>query len=113
MTKPRRPDPDPEAATILQRGSPSELRALLADGFDVSTFRHSIQYDAVMTSVYGRDVFGDAGLIETLGILIDAGAPLSGKSSYGESALSVLSHLGRFDGVEILLKAGADASLLQ
>lgn len=113
MTTQRRPDPDPEAATILQRGSPSELRALLDDGFDLSTFRHNLEYDALMTSVFGRDVFDDANLIETLGILIDAGAPLSGKSSYGESALSVLSHLGRFDGVEILLKAGADASLLQ
>ncbi len=94
MTKPRRPDPDPAATSILQRGSPSELRALLDDGFDVSAFRHSIQYDALMTSVFGRDVFGDASLIETLSLLIDAGAPLSGKSSYGESALSVLSHLG-------------------
>jgi ankyrin repeat protein len=113
MTEPRRPDPDPEVATILQRGSPSDLRALLDDGFDVSAFRHNIPYDALMTSVFGRDVFGDANLIETPSILIDAGAPLSGNSSYGESALSVLSHPGRFDGVEILLKAGADASLLQ
>lgn len=113
MTTRRRPDPDPEAAAILQRGNPSELVALLDDGFDVVTFRHSIQYDALMTSVYGRDVFWDANLIETLRLLIEAGAPLSGKSSYGESALSVLSHLGRFDGVKILLDAGADESLLQ
>jgi len=113
MTKSRRPDPDPEAATILQRGIPSELRALLDDGFDASAFRHNIQYDALMKSVFGRDVLGDTHLIETLRILIDAGAPLSGKSSYGESALSVLSHLGRFDGVKVLLNAGADASLLQ
>lgn len=109
----RRPDPDPEATAILQRGNPSELQGLLDDGFDAKAFRHSIQYDALMTSVFGRDVFADENLLETLRMLVDAGAPLSGKSSYGESALSVLSHLGRFDGVRVLLEAGADENLLQ
>jgi ankyrin repeat protein len=112
MSTRRDSDPDPEATAILQRGKPAEVRALLASGFDVTSFRHRAQYDALMTSVFGRDVFADTNLVEALQLLIKAGAPLSGKSSYGESALSVLSHMGRFDAVRVLLEAGADESLL-
>lgn len=105
--------PDQEAKAILRRGDPTAVRALLASDFDVTAFRAGTEYDALMTSVFGRDVFADVNLIETLRLLIAAGAPLNGNSSHGESALSVLSRLGRFDAVRVLLEAGADEQLLQ
>ena len=40
------------------------------------------------------------------------GTDLSGVSSYAESGLRVLSRIGRFDGVRLLLDAGADCSQL-
>jgi len=52
-------------------------------------------------------------LLEILGLLIEYGVDLNGESSYGESALRVLSRLGRFDGVRLLLNAGADKRHLE
>ena len=61
-----------------------------------------------INSVHGRDVLDDARLIELLALLIANGVSLRGKSSYGESAVRVLSRLGRFDAVRMLLDSGAD-----
>ena len=106
-------DQNPQATAILRRGDPHEVRELLAGDFDIVGFRHGLQYDALMTWVFGRDIFSDPHLLETLDLLIAAGAPLNGESPRRESALSVLSRVGRFDAVQALLSAGADERLLQ
>lgn len=46
-------------------------------------------------------------------LLAASGAPMDGKSSYGESALSVLSRQGRFTEIAQLLAHGADPAPLQ
>src|SRR5690242_47874 len=48
------------------------------------------------------------GLLELLTLLVAQGVELSGISDYAESGLRVLSRLGRFDAVALLLDAGAD-----
>ncbi len=55
----------------------------------------------------------DARLLDLLRLLVASGADLNGISSYQESGLRVLSHIGRFDAVRLLLAAGADKSQLQ
>src|SRR5262249_4197302 len=51
-------------------------------------------------------------LLDVLKMLIARGVALNGVSSYQESALRVLSRLGRFDAVQLLLDAGADEAQL-
>ena len=46
-------------------------------------------------------------------MLVNQGIDVSGISAYGESGLRVLSRLGRFDAVRLLLNAGADRSQLE
>jgi hypothetical protein len=52
-------------------------------------------------------------LIELLRLLIAEKVDLNGISEYQESGLRVLSRLGRFDGVKVLLTGGADAGQLR
>jgi ankyrin repeat protein len=47
-------------------------------------------------------------LIEILKLLIANGVSLRGMTTYGESGVRVLSRIGRFDAVQLLLKAGAN-----
>ena len=91
----------------LALGDPEEVAALISAGADVH-YRTEHGYDAFINAVHGRDVLHDSRLIELLSLLIESGVSLTGMSDYEESAVRVLSRIGRFDGVQILLKAGAN-----
>ncbi len=98
-----RPDP---LRCALGAGDPETVAALVAAGGDLKYRTHK-GYDALLDAVHGRDVTHDARLIALLAMLLAAGVAADGRSDYGESGVRVLSRLGRFDGVALLLKAGA------
>jgi ankyrin repeat protein len=98
--------------TALGEGDPQRVRALIEAGADIR-YKLDSGYDALIDAVHGRDVLRDPRLLELLALLVDHGVELSGVSEYGESALRVLSRLGRFDAVRLLLDAGADKGHLE
>lgn len=69
-------------------------------------------HDALLNAVHSRDVARDLRLLDLLKLLISYGVALDTITSYQESALRVLSRLGRFDAVQLLLQAGADIKQL-
>lgn len=93
----------------LGEGDPQRVQALIEAGADIHYTREH-DYDALIDAVHCAD---DSQLLEVLAVLISNGVNLSGVSSYGESGLRVLSRLGRFDGVRLLLEAGADRRHLE
>ena len=93
--------------TALAHGDPRKVRALINAGADVH-YRDEHGYDALLAAVHGRDVLNDSRLIDLLKLLIDSGVSVNGTSTYNESAVRVLSRLGRFDAVQFLLAAGAN-----
>lgn len=95
----------------LAHGDPAKVEALVDAGADIH-YRAEHGYDALLDAVHGRDVCSDARLIDLLVFLIGRGCALSSVTTYKESALRVLSRLGRFDAVKVLLDAGADAAQL-
>lgn len=101
---------DLEAA--LLHGSPAAVAALIAAGADVRYVREH-GYTALLDAVHGREIVRDARLLDLLGILVASGVDLDGITAYKESGLRVLSHVGRFDGVRLLLANGADRNQLE
>jgi ankyrin repeat protein len=99
------------AAVCLRGGDPLKLALLLERGADV-LYQSAHGYDALMDAVYSHSGDRDQRLLDMLQILIAHGVPLNGITSYNESALRVLSRLGRFDAIQLLLDAGADESQL-
>lgn len=97
--------------TILGEGDPEFVSALIARG---ETFRYKDEngYTAIIHAVCGRDVARDPRLLDLLRALVGAGVDLSGVSKYHESALRILSRIGRFDAVRLLIEAGADRGQL-
>jgi len=93
----------------IKRSELQEATALIAAGADVR-YQDENGYDALINAVYGED---DSRLLEMLTLLIGSGAPLAGMSSYGESAVRVLSRTGRFEAVRLLLDAGANSEDIQ
>src|SRR5579864_4469871 len=65
-------------------------------------------YDALINAAYGRDVLRNPRLPDILKLLISNGVSLRGMTTYGESGIRVLSRIGRFDAVQLLLRAGAN-----
>jgi ankyrin repeat protein len=99
------------AGVCLRGGDPLKLALVLDRGADLHYTR--IQgYDALMDAVFTSNSDRDPRLPDVLRILIAHRVPLNGVSSYQESALRVLSRLGRFDAVQLLLDAGADETQL-
>lgn len=96
----------------LAEGDPAAVAALVAAGAD-PRYRAEHGYDALLDAVHGRDVRRDARLLDLLRLLLAHGVETSSVSTYKESALRVLSRLGRFDAVALLLDAGADAQQLR
>jgi ankyrin repeat protein len=96
----------------LAGGDPQKVTALLECGADIH-YTNKAGYDALIDAVHGRDVLRDPHLIELLKLLIAKGVALSGVTTYKESGLRVLSRIGRFDAVQLLLDARADATHLQ
>ena len=101
----------PALEQALGKGDPREVAALIAAGADIRYTRKD-GYTALLDAVHGRDISRDANLLELLGLLIAHGVNFDAVSSHQESALRVLSRLGRFDAVRLLLDAGADATQL-
>src|SRR5919198_643903 len=84
------PKQELDLVTALGHGDPEAVAALIASGADVR-YKREHGYDALLDAVHGRDVGRDPHL----------------------PGLRVLSHIGRFDAVRLLLDAGADRSHLQ
>lgn len=95
----------------LGEGDPLQIRALVEQGADLH-YRDAQGYGALLDAIHGRDVFIDPRLTDLIQLLVEHRVDLNQVSSHGESGLSVLSRLGRFDGVQQLLAAGADESQL-
>ncbi len=100
-------DEDNIITSALNAGNPEKIAALLEAGASID-YRDEHGYDALVNAVHGRDVLRDPRLIELLNLLIASGVSLSGMTVYGESGVRVLSRLGRFDAVQLLLRAGAN-----
>jgi ankyrin repeat protein len=96
----------------LNGGDPAKVKALAEAGADLH-YRTGHGYDALLDAVHGRDVVGDARLVELVNVLLAVGVALNGESRYGETCLRAVSRYGRFDGVKVLLDAGADRAQLQ
>jgi ankyrin repeat protein len=84
-----------------------KLKVLIKAGADIR-YQKEHGYDALINAAYGRDVLHNPQLLDILNLLIANGVSLKGMTTYGESAIRVLSRIGRFDAVELLLKAGAN-----
>jgi ankyrin repeat protein len=96
----------------LGTGDPRKIAVLIEAGADIR-YQSEHGYDALVNAVHGRDVLHDPHLIELLNLLIANGVSLTGMTTYGESGVRVLSRIGRFDAVQFLLKAGANANDLK
>lgn len=96
-----------EIRTALRRGSPEEIRAIIAAGADIH-YQADSGYGALIDAAHGRNVLRDGRLLELLDLLIAQGARLSDETKYAETATRVLSRIGRFDAVKRLLEAGAN-----
>lgn len=101
-----------ELQTALHAGDPQQLSALIDAGADIH-YQREYRYNALLDAVHGRDVSRDPCLLELLALLIARRVNLSIISDYGESGLRVLSRIGRFDAVQLLLEAGADKRQLE
>ena len=99
------------ASVALGGGDPVKLALVLDRGADLHYMRKH-GYDALLDAAYGGYADRGARLLDVLKMLVARGVALNSVSSYGESALRVLSRLGRFDAVKLLLDAGADESQL-
>ena len=96
------------AAVALRGGDPGKLALVLERGADLRYMRGP-GYGALLDAVFSRDAGRNPRLLDVLKILIARGVPLDGISTYGESALRVLSRIGRLDAIQLLLDVGADA----
>jgi ankyrin repeat protein len=99
-------------ALALGGGDPKIVALLLEHGANIH-YKAGDNYGALLHAVHSRNVAKDDRLIDLLNLLIANGVELNSVSSYAESGLRVLSNLGRFDAVKVLLDAGADAAQLQ
>ena len=95
----------------LGGGDPEVVERLLQAGADL-LYQRAEGYTALLHAVHGRDVVRDERLLDLLRLLIAHGVDLNSITSYAESGLRVLSNIGRFDAVNLLLQAGADESQL-
>src|SRR5580704_9823400 len=101
---------EPALALAARAGYPEIVLALLSAGADIGYMRNG--YDVLIDAVHGRDVLRDSRLLRLLRELAERGARKNTVTSHSESVLRVLSRIGRFDAVRLLLQMGADESLL-
>lgn len=95
----------------LQGADIDAIRELISSGVDV----HHVEkegYDALIYAACGGEMQNGRNLIDILRLLLDHNVTLSGESSYNETAIRILSRIGRFDAVSLLLNAGSDESEL-
>jgi len=84
-----------------------KLTLLIDAGADL-LYQREQGYDALINAAYGWEVLHNPELLDILRLLISKGVSLRGMTTYGESAVRVLSRIGRFDAVQLLLKSGAN-----
>jgi ankyrin repeat protein len=99
-------------ALALNAGDPRIVASLIEAGADLRYQREG-GYDALIDAVHGRDLTRDDRLIELLHLLVAKTTKLDSITQYSESALLVLSSVGRFDALRVLLDAGADGTRLR
>jgi hypothetical protein len=95
----------------IKSGDIGAVTKLIDAGADVH-YRDEHGYSAAIDAAFAA-VEDDDELIALFKLLTAHGVDLDTKSSFNESALGVMSRLGRFDGVRLLLAAGADPSPLR
>lgn len=95
----------------LGGGDPAKVRLLAERGADLR-YRRAEGYTALIDAVHGRDVLRDPRLHELLELLIAHQVDLNAVTRYQETGCRVLSRIGRFDAVQLLLDAGAEESQL-
>lgn len=93
-------------------GDPRKVAVLIGAGASIH-FCDSHGYDAMLYAVHHRDIARDSKLLDLLKLLIAHGAALNTVTKYNESALRVLSRVGRFDAIKVMLDAGADSDQLR
>ncbi|HTR24748.1 MAG TPA: ankyrin repeat domain-containing protein [Terriglobales bacterium] len=96
-----------ESSTALALSDLEKLKVLIEAGADV-LHHEEHGYDALINAACGRDAAHNTQLLDILDLLIAKGVSLRGMTTYGESAVRVLSRMGRFDAVQFLLKKGAN-----
>jgi ankyrin repeat protein len=99
-------------SSALASGVPWKVRLLLQHGADIH-YQRPEGYNALLDAVHGRDVLSDQNLLDLLRLLAGEGVNLDAVTMYRESGLSVLSRIGRFDAVRLLLDAGANPAPLE
>ena len=99
-------------ALAVREGTLKKVEVLLDAGGDISYQREG-GYNVLINAVHSRAMAQGDAMLSLLELLLSHGAPVLGESDWGESALSVSSHRGRFDVVQRLLAAGADRALLE
>lgn len=105
-------EPSSTALTVaLQSGHLEKVKFLVDAGAHLLFRRDGST--AALAAVHGRDILSDQGLLPLLAWLIEQEVDLNAITQYQESPLRVLSRIGRFDAVKLLLDAGADASQLR
>lgn len=87
-------------------GHLDQVKALLKAGADVAA-RDERQYNALMCAVYNADL--DRGFPEVVQALIDAGADIETKITYGIRPLMLAAGAGEAGVVQVLLKAGVES----
>ena len=100
-----------ELSKVISAGDIQKVDALIRAGADVHYTREG--YDALLDAVCRLNAVQDTQLLPLLRLLVQHNVALNTITRYQESALRVLSRLGRFDGIALLLSAGADASQLE
>lgn len=96
----------------LAAGVPWKVELLMRHGADIRYERPN-GYNALIGAVHGRDILRDENLLDLLRLLVAGGVNLDAVTVYRESGLSVLSRIGRFDAVRLLLDAGANPAPLE
>lgn len=104
--------PSNVASFCLRGGDPRKLALVIERGADIH-YTRGPGYTAILDAVFSGVSQRDPRLLELLQMLIARSVALNTTSPFGESALRVLSRIGRFDAVRLLLDAGADESQLE
>ena len=99
-------------ALCLAGRDPRKLEVLLEYGADIQYTRDG-GYDALIDAAHGRDIERDPRLLDLLKLVMGRGLASNSVTMYQESALRMLSRVGRFDAIRLLLDAGADETQLE
>ena len=91
-------------------GSLEKVQLLFDSGANIR-FESPKGYTVLINIMYS--LHDDERLVPMIEFLVRCGAETDCETEYGESPLSVASHFGRFDAVELLLDAGANPTRLR